>query len=226
MVHMVHNTTRFPRPARMARVCYDAGERAVVHEHIRVFRMHVEAGSTLTVATSSLGGQVLQGRKVYGGRPSQPLRARWTMWCEGKYCQVMSSHTKLGTRKYMSRCWQCFFVYCGQDATGGCLTLGGGFSNQPQGYQLESGIAEPLLALCMCLGRNNAALCRGMCVSLRVGILWVRAPSLGYFRYLWDADSERWARPTWRKNIEGHLLFNHFSIFGVVCYWLSLPNSW
>lgn len=73
----VSSPARLLRPVRSAR--HVAGERAVVHEHIRVFRMHLEAGSTLTVASSSLGGQVLRGGKVYGGRPSKPLTGRWIM---------------------------------------------------------------------------------------------------------------------------------------------------
>ncbi|CAM9909897.1 unnamed protein product, partial [Scytosiphon promiscuus] len=55
------------------------GERAVLHNHARMFCMHLEAGSTLTAASSSLSGQVLPAGKVCGGRPSTKLSDGWAV---------------------------------------------------------------------------------------------------------------------------------------------------
>ena len=54
------------------------GERAVLHDHARVFCMHMGADTTLTATSSSLSGQVLKAGQVYGGRPSKALMGSWT----------------------------------------------------------------------------------------------------------------------------------------------------
>lgn len=49
----------------------------MLHDHARIFSVQLDAGSTLTAASSSLSGQVLQAGTVYGGRPSKKLKGSW-----------------------------------------------------------------------------------------------------------------------------------------------------
>ncbi|CAN0473060.1 unnamed protein product [Ectocarpus sp. 12 AP-2014] len=59
----------------MAPAC--VGEGAVVHAHTGSFGMDMRDGATLTAASATLRGQVLEAGQVFGGRPPQKLAGSW-----------------------------------------------------------------------------------------------------------------------------------------------------
>ncbi|CAN0057304.1 unnamed protein product [Ectocarpus sp. 6 AP-2014] len=53
------------------------GEGAVVHAHTGTFCTDMRGGSTLTAASATLSGQVLEAGQVFGGRPPRQLAGSW-----------------------------------------------------------------------------------------------------------------------------------------------------
>ncbi|CAB1103955.1 unnamed protein product [Ectocarpus sp. CCAP 1310/34] len=57
----------------------EVGEGAVVHAHAGTFCTDMRSGSTLTAASATLSGQVLEAGQVFGGRPPQKLAGSWVL---------------------------------------------------------------------------------------------------------------------------------------------------